>query len=131
MNDQKLQSLTQYLHNATSGQGAVDLSWVCRHHPAWPFAAASAPTTATLTRAFAQDAAYRAIELGTWFNTTDGELIEAAVVRALPYPENAEAKIVIEALKAAADLQHKQRGAAIGAGFVVAALVFGMVFARL
>lgn len=64
-------------------------------------------------------AGFRALRLGTWLNTPDGELIAAAVESLTPPPYKVDAQLLIEALKLAAT---KQRSAelekVVGVGVV-------------
>ena len=63
------------------------------------------PSAEELGRFFFQDAEFRALELGTWLGTTDGEIFAGAVERFLPPLYRQDAELLVDALKFAADLQ--------------------------
>lgn len=68
------------------------------------------PTTSAedCARALVRDEEFRALQLGTWLNSPDGEVIAAAVQAALPQPYGYEAKVIIEGLQIAAKEQRRQ-----------------------
>lgn len=61
-----------------------------------------------LGEALVDDVGFRALELGTWLNSPDGELIAAAVQRVLPPAYRLEYDLVVEALKFAASRQQQE-----------------------
>jgi hypothetical protein len=54
------------------------------------------------------NAEIRALKLGTWLGTPDGEFFALAVELAAPLPLRTDAKLVAETLKFAADLQQTE-----------------------
>lgn len=58
---------------------------------------------------------FRALQLGTWLNKPDGELITAAVEAISPPPYREDIELITEALKIAA---RTQRGEGIGRAFL-------------
>lgn len=70
-----------------------------------------------LAAAVLEDAGFRALQLGTWLNTPDGNLIAEVVGQVLPPNYRPEYHLVVEALKIAATHQ-RQAGVqrAVGAG---------------
>jgi len=66
------------------------------------------PTPEEIGRWFLQDAEFRALELGTWLGTTNGEVIAGAVENFLPPLYREDAKLLVDALKFAADLQQTE-----------------------
>jgi hypothetical protein len=64
---------------------------------------------------------FRALRLGSWLNTSDGELMAAAVGRLAPPPYEIDAKLLVDALKIAATKQRSaEREKAVGIGVVAA-----------
>jgi hypothetical protein len=53
------------------------------------------------------NAEFRALQLGTWLNRPDVELITAAVEAITPPPYNQDIELLIEAIKLAAQLQRR------------------------
>jgi hypothetical protein len=80
--------------------------------------------------ALSSDVGFQALQLGTWLNTPDGELIAAAVKRVVPLTYRPEYQLVVNALRLAASKQQRagwQRavGFACLAGLGVAAAFGG------
>jgi hypothetical protein len=68
------------------------------------------------------DANFRALQLGTWLNTPDGELLAAAVEALTPPPYQQDIELLVEALQLAAKMQQRDaRGNAVAAGLLIAA----------
>jgi hypothetical protein len=67
--------------------------------------------TQTDVEAFAayllQDAEFRAINLGTWLGTTEGQIFATAVEHALPPVYRPYTHLFVAALRRAAELQHE------------------------
>lgn len=61
------------------------------------------------------DAEFRTLQLGTWLNRPDGELISAAVVAITPPPYAEDIELLTDALKLAAQAQ---RSEGIGRAFL-------------
>jgi hypothetical protein len=62
-----------------------------------------------------QDAEFRSLQLGTWLNSPDGELIAAAVEAALPPPLNREVRVIAEGMRLAAEAQRREGQQTAGA----------------
>jgi hypothetical protein len=60
-----------------------------------------------LARYLLEDAEFQALNLGTWFGTTEGRIITAAVMHALPPVYRPYAHLFVDALQRAAQLQHQ------------------------
>jgi len=94
------------------------------------------PTAEEIGGWLLEDAEFRALELGTWLGTTDGEIIASAVERFLPPLYREDVELLIAALRFAATLQQTEGREAAGkwalGSIVVAVLVgFGIRSARL
>lgn len=61
------------------------------------------------------DAEFRSLQLGTWLNSPDGQLITAAVEVALPPPFNREVRVVAEGMRLAAEAQRREGQQTAGA----------------
>jgi hypothetical protein len=59
------------------------------------------------------DAEFRALKLGNWLKTPDGEFFEEAVSMLLPTPYAQDAELLMEALKLAVGLQQAEARAKI------------------
>jgi len=92
-------------------------------------AAGPRPSAEELARQLLAIAEFRAVQLGTWLGTTDGQVISEAVEMVLPMFYTEDVALLVEALKLAAAMQ--QRGgrqkvlvssgiafAAVGAGYL-------------
>jgi hypothetical protein len=124
----KQQSLYDYLSEALRGQGAVDLRWAALRTPMDPYwMQTSLPEVEALATQLLDDAEFRAIQLGTWLDTPDGQLISSAVLTLLPPAYRPETKLLVEALQLAAQMQQdagKQRAGRVLIGSLgVAALI--------
>jgi hypothetical protein len=86
-------------------------------------AMASAYNAAAIAEALLADADFRALRLGTWLSTPDGELVAAAVAALSPPPYDQDITLLIEALKLAAQRQHDEARQKLAAGFLGAAAI--------
>jgi len=83
------------------------------------------PTTSAeaCAAALVRDGEFRALQLGTWLNTPDADVIMAAVQAALPPPFSTEVRVIADGLKLAADMQRKEglkvAGVVAGGGIAV------------
>lgn len=102
--------------------------------PRWPWAAyygtgwvtapaASCTTPGELARDLLANAEFRALQLGTWLNKPDGELITAAVEAITPPPYREDIELLTEALKLAAQAQ---RGEGIGRALLTTGAAAGL-----
>jgi hypothetical protein len=94
------------------------------------------PTAGEIGRWFLRDAEFRALELGNWLGTTDGEIIAGAIESFLPPLYREDAELLVDALKFAAALQQTEgrevAGAwALGSIAVAGILWFGIKSGRL
>lgn len=87
------------------------------------------PTAEEIGRWLLQDVEFRALELGTWLGTTDGEIIAGAVESFLPPLYRQDVELLVDALKFAADLQQiegRQVAGAWALGSIVVAILVGV-----
>jgi hypothetical protein len=95
----------------------------------WPLAARTTlPPAQELADELLADAGFRALKLGTWLGTPDGQLISEAVARMIPPGYQPVFSLTVDALQLAAQQQaeegRRQAGAialvALGAGVIIA-----------
>lgn len=93
----------------------------------WPYAPPPVlPSVEELAETLAKDAGFRALKLGSWLGTTDGQIISEAVGFALPPEYGAAYHLAVEGLVLAAKLQQKEgreTAAAIALVVLVGALL--------
>jgi hypothetical protein len=108
------QALTGYLAGFTA-------NWP--RHQTWGWDAtptmASTYNATQIAEFLLADAEFRALKLGTWLSTPDGEILAAAVTALAPPPYNEDAKLLIEALQLAARQQQNEARKTILAGVAV------------
>jgi len=95
----------------------------------WEQPVATQVTSAQLAENLVRSAEFRALQLGTWLNKPDGELITAAVEAITPPPYRQDIELITDALKLAAQ---QQRGEGIGRAILnsgMAALGFTFLIA--
>ncbi len=83
---------------------------------------AQAPTEDELAQEFLGIAEFRALQLGTWLGTTEGEIITRAVEAVVPVYLRPDIELLVAGLKLAARLQ-QQEGQRVARGVAVAVLV--------
>jgi hypothetical protein len=88
-------------------------------------AVAGQTTPADLAQDLLANAEFRALQLGTWLNKPDGELITAAVEAITPPPYRQDIELITEALKLAAQTQ---RGEGIGRALLTSGAAAGLTF---
>jgi hypothetical protein len=89
------------------------------------------PTAQTLAEELLADAEFRALELGTWLSTTDGEIIAGAVSRVLPPGYEPVFSVTVDALQIAAAKQTSQGRRSAAAFAAVGLLVtYALTFGR-
>jgi hypothetical protein len=124
------QHLHNYLSAALRGQGAVDLRWAALRTPMDPYwMQTSLPGVEALATELLDDAEFRAIQLGTWLNTPDGQLISSVVLTLVPAVYRPETKLLIRALQLAAEMQQsagKERAGQVLVGALVAAILIAI-----
>lgn len=111
------QALTEYLAKFTA-------DWPKQPQVAWGWSIEQ-PTVAAqygpadVAAWLLGDAEFKALKLGTWLSTPDGELVSAAVTALLPAPYAQDAELLGEALKLAAKQQQADARKTILAGVAV------------
>jgi hypothetical protein len=110
------QRITAYLEQYTS-------QWP-RHMYHWVMGPAMADhyTSAQIANELLADAEFRALKLGTWLSTPDGEIIATAVTALTPPPYKQDIDLLIEALKLAAQEQQREAREKIFVGLVFTGL---------
>jgi hypothetical protein len=86
------------------------------------------PPAQTLANEFLADTEFRAIQLGTWLNTTEGQIIADAVARVLAPGYQPMFSIIVEALQIAAARQtgrSRRSAVALAAVSFLVYLTFG------
>lgn len=110
--------------------------WPCgippQHHswnPYSPQPVPSHPCAEDLARQLLNNAEFRALQLGSWLGTTDGQLISQAVAVGLPPPYRQEFQLIVDALVLATNLQqqHGQQVAGGWAAGIVGTALLGFV----
>ncbi len=94
------------------------------HGAGWiqpPVASRTTPTE--LAQDLVANAEFRALQLGTWLNRPDTELITAAVEAITPPPYREDIELITEALKLAA---RAQRGEGIGRALLTSGAAAGL-----
>jgi hypothetical protein len=86
------------------------------------------PTAEEIGRWFLRDADFRALELGNWLGTTEGEIIAGAVESFLPPIYRQDAELLVDALKFAADLQETEGREVAGAWALGSIVVAGILW---
>ena len=119
------EQITEFLDGFISGwprnpywQGAGYYSAGWNRHPV-----ASLITPAEVAQQLLGSAEFRALQLGTWLNKPDGELIIAAVEAITPPPYQQDIELLTEALELAA---HAQRGEGIGRALLASGAAAGL-----
>jgi hypothetical protein len=118
------QRISAYLETFTSQWPRPSWSWI--HQPAM----ASAYTATQIAETLLRDAEFRALRLGTWLSTPDGELVAAAVEALMPAPYRDDAALLSEALQLAAQQQQAEARQKLARGLfgtaVAAAIAYGV-----
>ena len=102
-------------------------AWLRHHYPYQQ----PRPTSEQLAQELLAIPEYRALQLGTWLGTTNGEIITEAVELVTPPFYREDVELLVEALKLAAQLQaqegqEKAEEIALGAIGVAALVAIGM-----
>jgi hypothetical protein len=99
------------------------------YHPGYPHATiASQHTASEVAQWLLADAGFKALKLGNWLSTPDGELVMAAIEMLAPAPYAQDIELLAEALQIAARQQQADARAKIAAAIAlggVAALAIG------
>jgi len=88
-----------------------------------PPAMAHATTPQELAENLAADAEFRTLQLGTWLNRPDVELITAAVEAITPPPYRQDIELLIQGIQLAAQLQRRDGWKSVAFATVSTALV--------
>jgi hypothetical protein len=80
-------------------------------------------TTTQIADAFLADAGFRALKLGTWLSTPDGQLLTSAVVALAPPPYQQDIELLIDALQLAAAKQQGEARQKIAIGLLGGAVL--------
>ncbi len=84
------------------------------------------PTEAELAAELLEMAEFRALQLGSWLGTTEGEVITKAVEAVLPPYLRADIALLVAGLKLAAQLQQQKGQRVAGGVALVAVAMFGL-----
>lgn len=87
------------------------------------------PTAEDVAKEFLGCAEFRALQLGTWLGTTDGEIITQAVEMVVPMFYAEDVALIVEALKLAAATQQQEGRQKAVAGAAVTFAVIGIGYA--
>lgn len=87
------------------------------------------PTAEEIARWYLKQAEFRALKLGNWLNTEEGEVIVWAIEQCLPLGYREDVELLVDALKLAAALQQKEERKAAGI-LVVGAIALVSLLAR-
>jgi hypothetical protein len=83
-------------------------------------AVAASRTAEEIAEELLADGEFRALKLGTFLNTPDGQMTAAAVKAITPAPYKLDVELLIEALQLAGRRQHDEAQKAVGAALVLA-----------
>jgi hypothetical protein len=100
-------------------------AWLRHHYPYQQ----PRPTREQLAQELLAIPEYRALQLGTWLGTTNGEIITEAVETVTPPFYREDVELLVEALKLAAQLQAQEgqgRAGKIALGAIGAAALFAI-----
>jgi hypothetical protein len=92
------------------------------------------PTPEQLAEALLQDAEFRSLQLGSWLNSTDGQVIAEAVAMVVPPLYRTDFELVVEGLQRAADLQRlagKERAGQMALAVILAGALAFLTLASL
>jgi hypothetical protein len=107
--------LTDYLTRYTAGWPRPELL------PRYPATAVAATHGIDdIAQELLADAEFRALKLGTFLNTPDGQMLAAAATAITPAPYQQDVALLIKALELAGRLQHEETQKTVGAAIVVA-----------
>jgi hypothetical protein len=115
------QALTEYLMRYTANWPRYE-PWGWNRYAVVPASRSAQQVTAELLA----DAEFRAIKLGTWLSTPEGEFISAAVTSLMPSLYQADAEVLIEGLQLAARQQQIEAWKTIAAGVAIGGALFAI-----
>jgi hypothetical protein len=85
------------------------------------------PTAEEIARWYLKKAEFRALKLGTWLGTEEGEVITWAIEQCLPLGYREDAELLVDALELAAAAQQKEDRKAAGILVVGAIALVGLL----
>lgn len=114
----KQEQLADFLHRSVALPRAVTPygPWAGRHAWTYPngYMAAQRPSIETLAHEMLALSEFRALQLGTWLGTTDGQVLVQAVEMVAPPFYRQDAELLVDALKIAASIQQREGQQAAG-----------------
>jgi hypothetical protein len=108
--------ITGYLENFTAQWPKYGHAWYLQQ------TMASAYSAEQIANALLADTEFRALKLGTWLTTPDGELLAAAVTALAPPPYRQDIELLIAALQLAVQRQQAEAREKIVKGLVIGGL---------
>ncbi len=117
-NDVKVEQITGLLHRRP------DLMPWASHQRIWRLN--PLPSPEDYARTLLADSEFRALQLGTWLGTTDGEIISCAVAQVIPPLCRPEYEFLVNGLTLAANLQAqegKRKAGAVALGAISVTLI--------
>ena len=113
----QIDRLTDYLTRYTASWPRHDI--LPRYHPV-PAAVADTRSADEIAHELLADVEFRALKLGTFLNTPDGQVVAAAVEAITPPPYRKDVTLLIDALQLAARQQHQEAREAVAKAVLVA-----------
>ena len=115
------QSLTEYVARFTAG-------WPRPQPWDWnPYNSGSISSSAEqIAASLLADGEFRALKLGTWLSTPEGEFVSAAVTALMPPLYQADAEVLIKALQLAAKQQQTEAWKTIAAGVAIGGVLIAI-----
>jgi hypothetical protein len=120
---QQEDQLVAYLRTHPRLQPYVQLASV----GAWPRSFSGLPTAEDFARELLGDAEFRALRLGTWLGTPEGQAVSEAVAQVIPTDYEPVFTLTVDALELAAAQQTKEGRVmalcVLGAGLLLGAMI--------
>jgi hypothetical protein len=114
----KQEQLADFLHRSVALPRAVSPygPWAGGHAWAYPdgYMATQRPSIETVAHEMLAHSEFRALQLGTWLGTTDGQVLVQAVEMVAPPFYRQDVELLVEALKLAASIQQREGQQAAG-----------------
>ncbi len=121
------EQLTKFLDEHVPWQRRPVEIWAVYSGPMPDSLGQQRPPAAEIGDAWLQDAEFRALQLGTWLNTPDGQMIAAAVEAVSPPFYADDEKLLVKALQYAATHQREEGLHAAGRSALIAGCVLVLV----
>jgi hypothetical protein len=109
--------ITAYLEKFTQQWPRQTYHWVMQPTMAEYY------TTAQIAETLLADAEFRALKLGTWLSTPDGQLVTSAVIALAPPPYQQDIELLVDALQLAAAKQQAEARQKIAIGLLGGAVL--------